>query len=145
MIEVGDMTIIGTTTYRCIRIDSDDNVYIKNILHDKGRALVHKRELCPYIKNNELIIPEQPKKKRMVTRINISKIVKESTDMTVSNTAKRFLVEWVDTAVANLIANGEKNAISRGKKRITAADLFWLETNNLPRGYWKDNEVYFKE
>ena len=27
MIEVGDMTIIGTTTYRCIRIDSDDNVY----------------------------------------------------------------------------------------------------------------------
>ena len=81
----------------------------------------------------------------MATRINISKIVKESTDMTVSNTAKRFLVEWVDTAVANLIANGEKNAISRGKKRITAADLFWLETNNLPEGYWKDNEVYFKE
>ena len=145
MIEVGDMTIIGTTTYRCIRIDSDNNVYLKNILHDKGRGLVHKRELSPYIKDNELIIPEQPKKKRMATRINISKIVKESTDMTVSNTAKRFLVEWVDTAVANLIANGEKNAISRGKKRITAADLFWLETNNLPEGYWKDNEVYFKE
>ena len=34
MIEVGDMTIIGTTTYRCIRIDSDNNVYLKNILHD---------------------------------------------------------------------------------------------------------------
>jgi histone H3/H4 len=145
MIEVGDMTIIGTTTYRCIRIDNDDNVFLKNILHDKGRALVYKRDLCPYIENNLLVVPEQPKKKRMTTRVNISKVVKESTNLVVSNTAKRFLVEWVDTAIANLIANAEENAALRGKQKITAADLFWLETNNLPSGHWKDNEVFFKE
>ena len=37
MIEQGDLTIIGTTTYLCIKIE-DGFAYLKNVLHEQGRA-----------------------------------------------------------------------------------------------------------
>ena len=71
--------------------------------------------------------------------------MKENTDLVVSNEAKYFLAEWVETAVSNLIANAEQNAIKKGDSRITAGHIFWLESNNLPNGYWKENHEYMQD
>tara|TARA_R100000734_G_C3311064_1_gene101884 strand:+ start:1286 stop:1729 length:444 start_codon:yes stop_codon:yes gene_type:complete len=147
MIEQGQMTIIDTTTYRCIKIDSDGYAHLKNILHEQGRPKLIERKYCPYIVDGQLIVPEKPAPKPIprTTKINVTKLIKENTDLTISNSAKYFISEWVETAIANLIANAEENAINRGDKRITAAHFFWLETNNAPNGYWKENEEYMQD
>ena len=146
MIEQGEMTIIDAITYRCIKIE-DDYALLKNIIHEQGRPKKVKREYCPYIRDGELIVPEKPQPIPYVrkTKINVTALIKENTDLVISNEAKYFLTEWVETAISNLIANAEQNAIKRGDSRITAGHIFWLETNNLPNGYWKENREYMQD
>jgi len=147
MINQGEMTIIDTVTYRCIKIDEDGYAHLKNVIHEQGRPKKVLQKYCPYIADGKLIVPEKPKAEPMprVTKVNITKIVKENTDLVVSNEAKYFLAEWVETAVSNLIANAEQNAIKKGDSRITAGHIFWLESNNLPNGYWKENREYMQD
>ncbi|BCV03178.1 MAG: hypothetical protein CM15mV62_480 [uncultured marine virus] len=145
MIEQGDLTIIGTTTYLCIKIE-DGFAYLKNVLHEQGRAKKVKVNECPFIKDNELIIPEKEiiKKPRTKSKVNLTSLIKENTDLQISRSAKNFLMEWLETAVANVVSNAEKNAIRLGHSRITAAHIHWLETNQVVEGYWKENERYVR-
>ena len=73
MIQQGDMTIIETTTYRCIRIDSEGYAHLKNILHEQGRPKLIKQQYCPYILEGQVIIPEKPEPKPIprLTKINV--------------------------------------------------------------------------
>ena len=146
MIQQGEMTIIDAITYRCIQVDSEGYAHLKNILHEQGRPKQVIQKYCPYILDGQLITPERPKPKPTprVTKVNVTQLIKENTDLTISNEAKYFLTEWVETAISNLIANAEKNALARNDKRITPAHLFWLETNELPDGYWLENNKYMQ-
>lgn len=145
MIKQGQMTIIGTTTYLCIRIE-DGYAYLKNIVHEQGRAKKVKVDECPYIENNEVIVPEKKEVQRPRTRskLNLTKLMKDSTDLQISRSAKNFMMEWVETAIANQVAKAERNAIRLGHSRITAAHIHWLETNSEVEGYWKEHEEYIK-
>jgi len=149
MIEVGGLTIMINNgkrqTYRCIKIDSDI-AHLKNVLHDQGRPTKVPVKECPYMEDGKLIVPEKPveKKPRTRSKVNITSIVKDNTDLQISRTAKNFLYEWVETAIANVITNAEQNAMERGDARITAAHIHWLETNERVAGYWKEHEKYIK-
>ncbi len=146
MIKEGELTMIKFVTYRCIRVENG-MAHLKDVTTDKGRAKLVRVEECPYIENSKLIVPEipaKPKYKRKTT-LSIPKIIKEVTDLTVSTNAKYFIAEWIETAVANLIANGEASAKNLGHKRITEAHIYWMETNDLPIGHWKSNMEYMKE
>jgi|TARA_R100000951_G_scaffold10728_1_gene9074 histone H3/H4 len=147
MIQQGEMTIIDTTTYRCIKIDSEGNAHLKNILHEQGRPKLIKQKYCPYILDGQVITPEKPEQKSIprTTKINVTKLIKENTELTISNSAKYFISEWVETALSNLVSQAAQNAIRRGDKRITAAHFYWMETNTAPNGYWPENEEYMKE
>ncbi len=150
MIEVGGLTIMVNNgkrhTYRCIKIDSGI-AHLKNVLHDQGRPTKISVKECPYMENGELIVPEKPteKKPRTRSKMNITAILKDNTDLQISRTAKNFLYEWLETAIANVITNAEQNALERGHARITAAHIHWLETNERVAGYWKEHENYIKE
>lgn len=146
MIQQGEMTIIDAITYRCLKVE-DGYAHLKNIIHEQGRPKLVNAEYCPYIRDGELIVPEQPKPERYSkkTKINITSLIKENTDLVVSNDAKYFITEWVETAISNLIANAEESAISRNDKRITAAHFYWLETNEVPVGYWIENMKYMQD
>lgn len=147
MIEQGEMTIIGTLTYRCIKVDTEGYAHLKNILHEQGRPKLVLQEHCPYIVEGKLIIPNKPAavKYKPATKINVTALIKENTDLQISNSAKYFIAEWVETAMNNLVAQANKSAISRGDSRLTAAHFFWLETNTSPIGYWPTNEKYMKD
>ena len=150
MIKIGDLTIIVNNgkrhTYRCIKIENEI-AHLKNVLHDQGRPTKIPVKECPYMENGKLIVPEKKVEKRPRTRskINITSIIKDATDLQISRTAKNFLYEWVETAIANVITNAEQNALERGDARITAAHIHWLETNERVSGYWKKNEEYIKD
>ena len=60
MIQAGEMTIIDTITYRCIKIDDEGYAHLKNILHEQGRPKLVLQKYCPYIKDNAIVIPEKP-------------------------------------------------------------------------------------
>lgn len=147
MIEQGQMTIIDSVTYRCLKIDDEGYAHLKNIIHEQGRPKLVLQKYCPFVRDGQLITPERPapEKHKPATKLNITKLIKENTDLTVSNECKYFITEWVETAIANLVANAEENAISRGDSRITAAHFFWLETNTAPNGYWPSNKEYMQE
>lgn len=147
MIQQGDMTIIETTTYRCIKVDKEGYAHLKNILHEQGRPKLIKQKYCPYILEGQVITPEKPAPQPIprLTKINVTKLIKENTDLTISNSAKYFITEWVETALSNLVSHAAKNAISRGDRRITAAHFYWMETNTSPEGYWPENEEYMKD
>ena len=150
MIEVGGLTIMEVNgkrnTYRCIKIETG-MAHVKNVLHDQGRPTKIPIGECPFMRDGKLIVPERPTEKRPRTRskINITAILKENTDLQISRTAKNFLYEWVETAIGNVITNAEQNALERGDARITAAHIHWLETNERVSGYWKQNEDYIRD
>ena len=146
MIQQGEMTIIDSITYRCIKVDKEGNAHLKNIIHAQGRPKIIKQKYCPYVLGGKLITPEKPKPEPIprVTKINITQLIKENTELIVSNEAKYFIGEWVETAISNLIANAEESAISRGDKRITAGHFYWMETNGCPIGYWPENRKYMQ-
>lgn len=146
MIRQGDMTIIGTTTYRCLKIE-DGMAHLKNILHEQGRPKIIEQKYCPFLLDGQIVTPEKPKLvlKPRVTKINVTQLIKENTDLTISNDAKYFISEWVETAISNLINNAEQNALIRGDSRITPAHFFWLETNTAPNGYWPKNKEHISE
>ena len=146
MIQQGDMTIIGTTTYRCLKIENG-MAHLKNILHEQGRPKVVEQKYCPYVLDGKVIVPEKPKPKPIprTTKINVTQLIKDTTDLTVSNDAKYFISEWVETAIANMVSNAEENALMMGHSRLTAAHFFWLETNTAPNGYWPENKEYMNE
>jgi hypothetical protein len=152
MIQQGEMTIImdkrgQPQTYRCVRIESGDAI-LRNVKTD-GAGGTNKTvpvKECPYVKDGELITPEIPKyvRPKPKTKINITSTIKKNTDLQLSNSARYFIAEWLETALLNVVANAEANAIKRGDKRISAAHVFWLETNIAPEGYWPENEEYMK-
>jgi len=147
MIEQGQMTIIDTVTYRCIRIDNEGYAHLKNILHEQGRPKLVLQKYCPYVEDGQIVIPEKPKAEthKPTTKINVSQLIKENTELQVSNQAKYFISEWVETAICNLISNANQSAISRGDSRLTAAHFYWLETNTSPIGYWPSNIEYMQD
>jgi len=147
MIEQGEMTIIESITYRCIKIDTDGYAHLKNILHEQGRPKLILQKYCPYIEEGNLIVPDKPApvKHKPATKINITALIRENTDLQVSNSAKYFIAEWVETALNNLVSNANQNATLRGDSRLTAAHFFWLETNNQPNGHWPSNEKYMRD
>lgn len=150
MIEVGEYTMITenniTKTYTCIKIENG-MAHLKDILTTRGRPKKIPVAECPYFSDNELIIPEKIVEVRPRTRskVNITSLIKENTDLQISRSAKNFIHEWIETAVGNIISNAEKNALALGHARITAAHIHWLETNHRVEGYWKENEQYLKD
>lgn len=149
MIEVGGLTIIVRDgkrhTFRCLKIENGV-AFLKNVLHDQGRPTQIPVKECPYMENGKLIVPEKVVEVRPRTRskLNLTSLMKENTDLQISRTAKNFVYEWAETAIANIIANAEQNALERGDARITAAHIHWIETNHRVSGYWKENEDYIK-
>ena len=148
MIQEHTMTVIDSKTYRCIRIE-EGYAHLKDITQEQGRPIKVKVESCPYIdsETGQYVVPviEKPKRKSTRSVINITSIIKEQTDMQISRSAKNFIYEWVETAVGNIIANAEHNAIAKGHSRISAAHIFWLETNKEVKGYWKENEEFIRD
>ena len=126
MIQQGEMTIIDAITYRCLKIDSEGYAHLKNIIHEQGRPKLILQKYCPFIKDNKVVIPEKPvyERAKPTTKISITKLIRENTDLQVSNKARFFITEWVQTAIANMIANAEQNANLRGDSRITEAHFF---------------------
>ena len=108
---------------------------------------VEKEDVKLKIEEGNLIVPEKPApvKHKPATKINITALIRENTDLQVSNSAKYFIAEWVETALNNLVSNAHQNAILRGDSRLTAAHFFWLETNNQPNGHWPSNEKYMRD
>jgi len=152
MIEQGGMTIIKDKqgqpqTYRCVRIE-DGNAVLRNVLTDGagGKPKIVPVKECPYVKDNQLVIPEKEEyiRPKAKTTINLSKIIKENSELRVTRSARYFLAEWMETALLNLLANAEENALSKGAKTISAAHVFWLETNTAPNGFWPEHENYMK-
>ena len=76
---------------------------------------------------------------------DIRKIAKEEIEMPLSNSAVRLIAEWADTAIRNIAINAQKNAIARGSNSITAAHIFWMETNMQVEGYWPTHLDYVKK
>ena len=147
MIQPHTMTVIDNKTYRCLKIE-DGYAYLKDITQEQGRPMKIKVEECPYIDaDGQYVTPvvERPKKKRTRSMVNITRVIKENTDFQISRSAKNFIHEWVETAVGNIIANAEHNARAKGHTRISAAHIFWLETNKEVKGYWKENEDYIRD
>jgi hypothetical protein len=146
MISVGELTIINSTTYRCLKIENDV-AHLKNIIHNQGRPTKIPVNECPYMEGGTIVIPKKipsvPKKTR--SKVNITALIKENTDLQISRSAKNLLYEWVETAVGNVVSNAEQNALVRGERRITAAHIHWLETNHRVEGFWKENENYLKD
>lgn len=146
MIEAGQMTIVDSRTYSCVRVE-DGFAFLKDIAKQQGRTRKIRVEECPYIEGGKVIVPKKQKKESLSSVININKIIKEHTDLQVSRSAKALLLDWVEGAVSALVSNANANAIRLGHSRVTAAHIYWLElgTNNLTEyGYWKDNEEHFK-
>tara|TARA_R100000406_G_C3114370_1_gene125170 strand:- start:2304 stop:2756 length:453 start_codon:yes stop_codon:yes gene_type:complete len=150
MIEVGALTVMVNNgkrnTYRCLKIENGV-AHLKNILHEQGRPTKIPVKECPYMEDGKLIVPEKVVEKRPRTRskLNLTSILKDNTDLQISRTAKNFLYEWAETAIANMITNAEQNALERGDARISAAHIHWLETNERVAGYWKEHEQYIKD
>jgi len=146
MISVGELTIINSTTYRCLKIENGV-AHLKNIIHNQGRPTKIPVNECPYMEGGTIVIPKKipsvPKKTR--SKVNITALIKENTDLQISRSAKNLLYEWVETAVGNVVSNAEQNALVRGERRITAAHIHWLETNHRVEGFWKENENYLKD
>lgn len=145
MIEAGQMTIVDSRTYSCMRIE-DGFAYLKDIAKQQGRTRKIRVEECPYIEEGKVIVPKKVKKSSSNV-LNISKVIKEHTDLQVSSSAKALLLDWAEGAISCLVSNANANAINLGHSRITAAHIYWLElgTNNLTEyGYWKENEEHFK-
>ena len=147
MIQQGEMTIIETTTYRCLKIDSDGYAHLKNILHEQGRPKLILQKYCPYVVDGQIVIPEKPPviKHKPMTKLNVTALIRENTDLQISNSAKYFIAEWVETALANLVSNAHRNAELREDGRLTAAHFYWMETNTAPNGFWPSNEKYMKD
>tara|TARA_R100000734_G_scaffold16102_1_gene12149 strand:+ start:718 stop:1164 length:447 start_codon:yes stop_codon:yes gene_type:complete len=148
MIQQGQMTIIDSITYRCLKIDEQGYAHLKNIMHEQGRPKLVLQKYCPYItKDGDYVVPEKPvyQRPKPSTKINVSKLIRDNIDLPITNEAKFFITEWVETAIMNLMANAEENAINRGDSRITAAHFYWLETNTSPNGYWPDNSKYMQD
>jgi len=147
MIQQGEMTMIGSLTYRCLKVDSEGYAHLKNIVHEQGRPKLVLQKYCPYIVNGNLVVPEKPvyQRPKPTTKVNVTKLIKQNIDLPITNEAKFFITEWVETALMNLMANAEQNAIKRGDSRITAAHFYWLETNTSPNGYWPDNIEYMQD
>jgi len=146
MIEQGEMTIIESVTYRCIKV-YEGVAHLKNILHEQGRPKLIQQKYCPYIEDGQMIIPEKPEqvKHKASTKINITALIKENTDLQISNSAKYFIAEWVETALSNLVSSAHNNAVAREDSRLTAAHFYWMETNTSPKGFWPSHEKYMKD
>jgi len=125
----------------------NDVAHLKNIIHNQGRPTKIPVNECPYMEGGTIVIPKKipsvPKKTR--SKVNITALIKENTDLQISRSAKNLLYEWVETAVGNVVSNAEQNALVRGERRITAAHIHWLETNHRVEGFWKENENYLKD
>ena len=147
MIEVGGLTVIDFKTYSCIDIDNDGYAHLKDVTTTQGRPKKMKATLVPYFKDKEFITPEpEPAEKyKMNTTFSLRKIATSETDLSISHGAIRLLKEWTDTAIRNMVANAERNAVIRGKDTIEAAHFFWLETNMQVEGYWPDHNDYAKK
>lgn len=152
MIEQGGMTIIKDKqgqpqTYRCVRLENG-NAVLRNVLNDGagGKPLIIPIEECPYVEDNVLITPKKEEyvREKPKTTLNLSKLIKQNTELRVSRSARYFLAEWLETALLNILANAEENALNKGSKTISAAHVFWLETNTAPNGFWPEHEEYMK-
>jgi len=150
MIKAGEMTIIlnrgHAKTYICVRIE-DNNAVLRDVTTEGagGKYKIIPVKECPYVVDGKIITPKVKSKPKIKTAFNVTKLIKQNTDLQVSNSARYFLAEWLETALLNLLANAEENAINRGDKRITASHVYWLETNTSPNGFWPENEKYMKE
>lgn len=145
MIEVGGLTVIDFVTYTCIRIENGV-AHLKDVVGGRGRPKTMNVEHVPYFKDGEFIVPEIPTHTiaRVPTKLNIRKLLKEETEMQFTNDACRFLSEWAETAVANMIAWAVKNAEIKEHTKLTAAHFYWweLSTNQDPTGFWENQIGY---
>mgnify|MGYP003633020153 FL=1 len=147
MIEIGGLTVIKFKTYSCLEIDDEGYAHLKDVTTTQGRPMKMKALLVPYFKDGKFITPEpEPVEAyKMNTTFSLRKIANSETDLSISHGAIRLLKEWTDTAIRNMVANAERNAVIRGKDTIEAAHFFWLETNMQVEGYWPDNNEYSKK
>jgi histone H3/H4 len=147
MIEVGALTVIDFKTYTVLKIDEEGMAHLKDVTTAQGRPMKMRATLVPYFENGEFITPEpEPLEKHKIkTKLSIRKIAKEEIEMPLSNSAVRLIAEWADTAIRNIAINAQKNAIARGSNSITAAHIFWMETNMQVEGYWPTHLDYVKK
>jgi len=127
-IKVGDFTILYDEPYTCVRIE-DEIAYLKKVSENKGRHLQMAVSLVPYFENNELIVPEPPKKERSITKlkIDISKLIREETGMPVSRDLVRFAHEHISDLIMQLAYLAERSALERGHKKLQPAHWYRLD------------------
>ena len=145
MIEVGGLTLIDFVTYTCIKIENGE-AHLKDIVGGRGRPKKMKVSEVPYFKDGEFHVPEIPKVEiaRTPTKLDVRKILKREADLPATNDAIRFLSEWTETAIANMISWAIQNAEEMGHTKLTSAHFYWweLSTNQDPTGFWENQIGY---
>ena len=145
-IKVGDFTIVGVESYQCAKIESGV-AFLKKTTESRGRFLEMKVDLVPYFNEGQLVIPEKPKKENIIrTKINVNKLIKEATDMSVSRDLVKFASENIETIIYTLAEIAKENAESKGHKRLRPSHWYWLElAPDIGHGYWPANNEYIEE
>lgn len=145
MIEKGGLTVIDFVTYTCLKVE-DGKAYLKDITSSQGRPKVLDARYVPYFTKDGLVTPEKPEPKqvKISTKLNLRKIIKEEIDLPVTNDAVRFLSEWAETAICQMITWAEENALKLNNSKITAAHIYWwdLHPNQATEGYWPEQINY---
>lgn len=140
---VGEFTIINGDTYTCVKIEGN-TAFLKKTTEVKGRFLEMEVNMVPYFENGELITPEKekiPYKETINKTLNIPKIIREHTGMTVSRDLALFASEWVETLVLQLADVAYENAKAKGHKRLKPAHWYILQLGpETGRGYWPSND-----
>ena len=108
MIQQGEMTMIGSVTYRCLKIDSEGYAHLKNIIHEQGRPKLVLQKYCPYIVNGNLVVPEKPvyQRPKPATKINVTKLIKQNIEFEFSDEClvKDLIIISFDSNLLSLFA-----------------------------------------
>lgn len=98
-----------------------------------------------YFEEGKLKFPEyeRPKEYNHNGKININKLIREETDMTVSRELVEFAHEHILTLICQLAGIAAHNAKHKGDKRLRPAHWYRLELSpNQGLGYYKANDDY---
>lgn len=145
MIKKGELTVIDFVTYTCLKVE-DGKAYLKDITSTQGRPKIMDARYVPYFTVDGLVTPEKPEPKqvKISTKLNLRKLIKGEIDLPVTNDAIRFLSEWAETAICQMISWAEENATRLGHDKITAAHIYWwsLHPNQTTEGFWSEQKNY---
>ena len=122
MIKEGDFTIIGGETFHVVKTD-EAFAYLHNVKSYKGRPRKMLLSQVPYFgSDGNLITPTVEKTKiptrKLKSKVNIRKIITETTDMQVSKNAIMWLQEQLSGICETLLEQAVEKAQHHKDKRI---------------------------